>query len=81
MTIPSAAVYLQRKTGQEIQLSSEHEQTLRRLCSMHSMAVLMKNTESRCGPKTDRITSEYADYDEVIEKFDCVDGLAGMTFM
>ena len=69
MIIPSAAVYLQPRQDRRFS-SSVPVPTWQRHCCMHSTAVLMKNTEFSVVLHMQRITSEYADYDEVVEKFD-----------
>ena len=57
------------KTGQEIQLFGARANLAKTLLYAFNGGFDEKH-RIQCGPKMERITSEYADYDEVIEKFD-----------
>ena len=57
------------KTGKEIQLFGARANLAKTLLYAFNGGFDEKH-RIQCGPKMERITSEYADYDEVIEKFD-----------
>ena len=65
----SAAVFPQQKQEKKSSCSV-HVQTLPRLCPHAFNGGFDEKHRIQCGPAMQRITSEYADYDEVIEKFD-----------
>ena len=74
MIIQSAAVYLLHRQVRKCS-SSELEQTLAK-CLLYAIngGVDVKNRE-QVGPAYKPVTSEYLDYDEVVDKFDAYDGL------
>ena len=57
------------KTGKEIQLFGARANLAKTLLYAFNGGFDEKH-RIQCGPKMERITSEYADYDEVIEKYD-----------
>ena len=69
MIILYAAVYLQQRQVKRSS-SSALEQTLLSACFIAINGGVDEKTKEQVGPKYRPITSEYLDYDEVMEKYD-----------
>ncbi len=69
MTTASAAVYLLLRQVKRCS-SSEHVQTLQNAFFTRSTVVLTRRQKQQVAPAYRPITSEYLDYDEVMQKYD-----------
>ena len=76
MIIRSAAVYLLQRQVKRSS-SSELVQTLQNACLYAINGGVDEKTKQQVGPEYTPITSEYLDYDEVMEKYDDMMDMAG----